>query len=700
MALGSSSNKKALGRYVLASELHKSLVGPCWIARITEGDDADGVAFVRRITIGAEVDDASLSAVADAAEFAATLDHESLLGVLGSARDDQELGLASTYQETEPLRGLLRAAGIGRKPVPAAIAFRIATDLLEGLKYLHGKTFAGQSVLGAPSPDNVLLSPEGKTLLAEPVASAAAATAPAWKTKPKRACYDAPELLEEGGAGDVRSDLFTMGVLLWEMLRNRPLFGGSTYEAVAERVKSAAIRRADSLKPAGGEAIPSTVADVVEKALQRDPAERYQSAGEMLEAISGETVATHEEVAAYVVDLATELFSKQRGKVKLARSAKAPPSAAPRASKPPAKSEPPTSKGPPKSNKPTMRGLAPPTAPGAGAEGGKQSAPDAGPPDAGPPDAGPPDAGPPDAGPPDAGPPDAGPPDAGPDAGPPDKPEPPAAGDDDQSDESDATASPDAAAEPADAAAEPAEKPAEKPSEPADEAAEEPAAEPAEQADEPAEPAADEAAAAQPKEAAGASAGEAPADKPAPPAKESGANLAAASGAVAGGYDMLSIADDPSVDEELPDVAKKALAAASKAQDDEPSNTPMLLGVGAVVVIAVVIGAFAMSGDKPTAPSQPTASAAATTKAPTASQTAAATTAAPTAAASATETASASTSADEDADAGAEDAAAAASAEPTASASAPPKTVKTPTKPPRPKTWPKPKQPKFTPGGI
>ncbi len=654
MALGSSSEKKALGRYVLASELHKSLFGSCWIARIAEGDD-DGLALVRRISFSADVDEASLEAVAAAAEFATTLEHESLIEVLGTVRDDEELGVASAHQEAEPLRGLLRAAGIGRKPAPPPIALCIARDLLETVAYLHDKTFAGQAVLAALAPDNVLLCADGKAMLLEPVVSTAAAAAPAWKTQPKRACYDAPELLQEDSDADGRADLFTLGVLLWEMLRNRPLFGGSTYDAVAERVKSAAIRRADSLKPAGGEPIPKSVADIVEKALQRDPAERFQSAAEMLEAIAGETVASHQEVVAYVADVVGDLFNRQRSKVKQARTAKASaPAATAKAAlsppRPPSKSAPPMSKSPaseaPPSAKATMLGMAPPPAPGKGDS------------------------------------------------------EAPGRGD------SEAPGAPDV--DPPDAESEAADKPAQEPAAPAT-PTEEPNVEPPDSAtesgDEPADTAADAAADTAADTAADAS--DKPADEAAmapPPAKSSGANLAASSGAVSGGgYDMLSIADDPSVDEELPDVAIEALAAASKKKDDPPGNTTMLLAVGGVVLIAVVIGAYAMSGSE-TAPAPSGTSSASGAPATVSTSVATQSTAQPAPATSATESASESASADEDADAGTQDAgsadaAAVASAEPSAApVTAPPK-IKTRTKP---KTWPKPKtsQPEYTPGGI
>ena len=306
-ALG-GAEPKSIGSFELLSELHKGFFGAVWLAKATSGDDAGHVVLVRRIDVSGDVDEATAGLVFKAAERAKGIRHPSIAGTLDVVRAGSELALVSEYEEAEPLRTVLRLAGIGRKPVPPAVVARIAIDALEACLHLHE-----HDVLGALTPDNVLVGSDGVTRILEPVASQVAARVTVWKEQPKRATYSAPEQLGDE-PGDERSDMFAVGVLAWEMLRNRPLFGGANFAQIADRVRSAAIGRADALKPAGGEVIPKALADVVERALSRAPEQRFATATEMLEALDACHPADHAEVAHFATELLAEAFSAQRRK--------------------------------------------------------------------------------------------------------------------------------------------------------------------------------------------------------------------------------------------------------------------------------------------------------------------------------------------------------------------------------------------------
>ena len=335
------ADSKTIGRFELLSELHKGFFGPVWLAHATSGDDAGNIVLVRRVEVSAEVDEVAVAAVAEAAERAKGVRHEALAATIEVFSEPREVAIVSEYQESEPLRTVLRLAGIGRKPVPPAVAARIAIDVLDACAHLHGL-----GSLAALTPDNVLVGSDGVTRVLEPMASQAAAGIHVWREQPKRATYAAPEQFGDE-PGDERSDLFSMGILLWEMLRNRPLFGGSNFAQVGERVRAAAIGRADALKPAGGEAIPKALADIVERSLARKPDERYESAAAFLSALEGCEPADYETVARYANELLADAFGVHRRKLagvvgaepappKAAPAAKAaPPAAPPRPPRPP-----------------------------------------------------------------------------------------------------------------------------------------------------------------------------------------------------------------------------------------------------------------------------------------------------------------------------------------------------------------------------
>jgi serine/threonine protein kinase len=317
MALGPKPTRKAIGGCELVAELHPGTIGTLWI-----GQAKVGPVLARRIPRGREPKAATLDALARAADWAKVIHHPTIVRVVGSELDDEELVLLSAFHEGEPLRSVLRLAGITRRPLPTGVTLRIAADLADALVQLHALKHDGAQPVAALNPDNVLICADGRTRVLEPGISGVAAKSAPWAQDAKRAAYDAPEALE--GHWLPSSDIFSIGVLVWEMLRNRPLFAGASYDAVVKRVRTAAVRRVDTLKAAGGETISSSVAEVVARALERNLEERCGSAAEMLASLQEESLASHADVALALNAVAADPLARQRRKLEHA-SAVTPP---------------------------------------------------------------------------------------------------------------------------------------------------------------------------------------------------------------------------------------------------------------------------------------------------------------------------------------------------------------------------------------
>jgi serine/threonine-protein kinase len=97
-----------------------------------------------------------------------------------------------------------------------------------------------------------------------------------------KVAYLAPELLENAKP-DPRCDLYSVGVVLWEMLTAQRLFGGERTDVeVALRILEGKIPKVAELRPD----VPQELSDLVEHALQKSPRDRYQRAQDMIEALS------------------------------------------------------------------------------------------------------------------------------------------------------------------------------------------------------------------------------------------------------------------------------------------------------------------------------------------------------------------------------------------------------------------------------
>ncbi|MBC7975228.1 MAG: protein kinase, partial [Myxococcales bacterium] len=149
---------------------------------------------------------------------------------------------------------------------------------------VHAAQKAGQP-LGTLTPSAIVLASDGSVQLA-PGAGAAR--------------YTAPEKLR-GGSGDRRSDVFSLGVVLWEALAHEPLFDGASDAAIKQAVLAGAIRPASEYNAN----VPAELDAICQRALAAEPANRYQSAKVMaaeIDAVLGDAgyPETNDAIATYV----------------------------------------------------------------------------------------------------------------------------------------------------------------------------------------------------------------------------------------------------------------------------------------------------------------------------------------------------------------------------------------------------------------
>jgi hypothetical protein len=212
----------------------------------------------------------------EGAKIMSRLRHPHVVSVQFADRIDGRLVIAMDYVEGQTLRQVLDAGG----PLAPERAVGIAMAICEALDYVHGLRFEnGRDVAHLDlKPGNVLVQPDGTVRitdfgLAHLLGNGVSGTAPVAGSP----AYMAPE--QFAGKPCQASDLWAVGVLLWEMLAGEPPFRGASPRDYQEQIAAGTIHL-DSSR------VPERLAGLARQCLQRDPAQRPRSARALASALS------------------------------------------------------------------------------------------------------------------------------------------------------------------------------------------------------------------------------------------------------------------------------------------------------------------------------------------------------------------------------------------------------------------------------
>ena len=221
----------------------------------------------------------------DEANISARLIHPNIVQVFEFASQD-----GSYYLVMEPVEGIDMAWLLRRridKPSeqlsPAFVA-EVGRQVCRGLDFAHTLTDADGTPLGIVhrdvTPPNIMVSWNGDVKILDFGLARAAQALRLHQSDDGmvrgKMSYLAPELLD-GATADPRSDVFSLGVVLHELLSGQRLFVGESDFDTLKLVQTMTIPRPSSRNPG----VKPALDGVVMRALERDPARRYQSAGEM-----------------------------------------------------------------------------------------------------------------------------------------------------------------------------------------------------------------------------------------------------------------------------------------------------------------------------------------------------------------------------------------------------------------------------------
>jgi serine/threonine-protein kinase len=223
------------------------------------------------------------------AQAAASLNHPAIVAVYDTGEDRTTSGatpyIVMEYVEGDTLRDVLRREGV----LPPDRAMSLTADICAALDFSHRNGIVHRDV----KPGNVMITPDGSVKVMDfgiaRAVSDSAATMTSTAAVIGTAQYLSPEQAR-GESVDARSDVYSVGCLLFELVTGAPPFTGDSPVSVAYQHVREDPRLPSSINPA----VPPDLDAIVLKALSKNPANRYQSAAEMrndlLRALAGQRV--------------------------------------------------------------------------------------------------------------------------------------------------------------------------------------------------------------------------------------------------------------------------------------------------------------------------------------------------------------------------------------------------------------------------
>jgi serine/threonine protein kinase len=266
--------QRSFGRYEILDQIGAGGMGEVYRARDTQ---LNREVAVKILPAPLATDTAALARFEREARAVAALSHPHILAIHDFGTSD---GIA--FAVTELLEGETLASRLAHGPLPVRKAIEIGTQVASGLAAAHARDIVHRDL----KPANLFITKDGQVKILDfglakqsgPAPAGADATQPLTDRGSILGTpgYMSPEQVR-GETGDHRSDLFSFGVVLYEMLAGERPFKGDT----AVEIMSAVLRQDPPDTLTQSASIPPGLARVVNRCLEKRPEERFQSAQDL-----------------------------------------------------------------------------------------------------------------------------------------------------------------------------------------------------------------------------------------------------------------------------------------------------------------------------------------------------------------------------------------------------------------------------------
>lgn len=306
------------GKYTLLEKLAVGGMAEIYKAKTFGAEGFEKELAIKRILPHAAEDKEFINMLIDEAKLSVLLSHANIVQVYDLGKVGQDYFISMEYIHGINFRDILYKLREKNQRMPTDLAVYVASEVCKGLDYAHRKTDANNQPLGIVhrdvSPQNILISFEGEVKIVDfGIAKAAMNISHTMAGILKgKIAYMSPEQAM-GKQIDARTDLFSLGILLYEALSGKKLFTGDSQFEVLKKIRTTRINIGKL-----PETIPPSLKPILAKALAYEVEDRFASAGDLQVALTKYLYSTYTDfsprkLAVFVKEQFQEEVQKEKG---------------------------------------------------------------------------------------------------------------------------------------------------------------------------------------------------------------------------------------------------------------------------------------------------------------------------------------------------------------------------------------------------